>query len=247
MSDLWYWNKAQIEWLWGQFQNFGLSDNGIAGIMGNLYQESGVCPYKCEGWNLTTSKNYSYNTIRNYINPSDFINEYYGSGTGYSLAQWSYSRKGDFWNWNSHSDWNLIGTDYQMYRDGALLIHDLSTWAYEQSIEPDLWDEMGRTVWQWLTDPNVTVEDAVDAMLMCYEKPFIHVPPTQADYDYEHDLRVGFAYKMREDFAGIAPPPTPPIPPTPPTPGGMLPFWVLFKLKDRYYNDNKRGEKYYEE
>lgn len=239
MSDLWYWNKEKIEWLWGQFSALGLSDNAIAGLFGNLYQESGICPYKCEGKAvIEPSKSYSYATIRLYTNPNDFIYENYGDGTGYSLAQWSYSRKGDFWNWNNHSDWDLIGTEYQMYRDGSFLIHDLQNWVYEPSINESIWSAQGKTVWQWLTDPNVSITDAVDAVLMCYEKPFLTVPPTYYDYSIEHNKRIGFANKIYNDFTGITPPPTPPIPPPPIPPELGIPMWVLMKLKE---NQNQKG------
>ena len=56
------WESREQE-IWGRFKNFGLSDAGVAGIMGNFKRESGYDP-----------------TIKQY-----------GGGPGRGLAQWTYS------------------------------------------------------------------------------------------------------------------------------------------------------------
>ena len=48
-SQIKYWDKNQVEMLWGMLKNAGLSDNACAGLFGNLHWESGICPMKCEG------------------------------------------------------------------------------------------------------------------------------------------------------------------------------------------------------
>lgn len=231
-STIRYWDYAIVSWVYGQLKNAGLSDNAVSGLLGNIHWESGICPYKCEGISIVDQ---SFNYTVNYIAPasrSEFINQRYPQGTGYSLAQWSYSRKGDFYDWGS---WNLIGTEYQIQRDIAFLIHDLQTWSMTTSINPLLWDSQGRTVWQWLTDPTVSLYDALQAVLMIYERPW-NSAPSQSQWETEWRVnRYSPACDVLQNFAGVTPPPTPPIPPTPPTPTPVngLPIWMYFKIKEK--------------
>lgn len=231
-----YWDHDLIAWLYGQFQNLGWSDNGISGLFGNLYQESGICPYKCEGIAIVQAAlDYTIQFIRpatraQFVSQSDPAGRY-PDGTGYSLAQWSYTRKGDFYDFGS---WSQIGTEYQMYRDGSFLIQDLRNHPDTVSVSEAIWSAQGKTVWQWLSDPNVSLSDAVDAVLMLFEKPFQTLPVPYADYQAEHNKRYTFAEDVMRDFAGVTPPPTPPIPPDPPVPPvtADLPIWLYFKLKE---------------
>ena len=244
-----YWDLTLCTWVYNRLKSAGMTDNAVCGLLGNIYQESWICPYKCEGISIVTpSLDYTINTIKSatraqFISTTDPAGKY-PDGTGYSLAQWSYSRKGDYWDYNGHSDWDLVGTEYQIYRDTEFLIYDLQRWVYELSINENIWSAQGKTVWQWLTDPNVSISDAVNAVLMCYEKPFFHVPPSQSEYDTEYNLRYGYARDIMQDLAGLTPPPTPPIPPTPPTPTptAEIPIWLLMKLKE---NQEQKGREYY--
>lgn len=234
-----YWDYNQVAMLWGMLQNAGLSDNACAGLFGNLHWESGICPMKCEGLAIVDrSRNETINRIIP-ASRSEFISQNYGSGTGYSLAQWSYTRKGDYYDWPNPTDraaqWAWLATENQMIRDGNFLIHDLQTFSETRSVAENLWSAQGKTVWQWLTDPNVTLYDALQAVLMIFEKPFQTLPVTQSAWNEEwHDHRLAPANDALQNFAGITPPPVPPTPPTPPTPtpGPSLPIWLYFKMKE---------------
>lgn len=232
-----YWDKTQVEMLWGMLKNAGLSDNACAGLFGNLHWESGICPMKCEGLAIVDrSRNETINRIIP-ASRSEFISQNYGGGTGYSLAQWSYSRKGDYYDYPNPTDratqWAWLATEYQMIRDGGFLIQDLQNWSMTTSSNENLWSAQGKTVWQWLTDPNVSLYDALQAVLMIYERPW-GSPPTQAQWEQEwYKQRLAPANDALQNFAGITPPPIPPVPPTPPTPtpGATLPIWMYFKMK----------------
>lgn len=235
-----YWDYNIVSWIYGQLKNAGMSDNAVSGLLGNIHWESGICPYKCEGISIVErSLNYTVDNIvgatrAQFISTTDPAGRYPG-GTGYSLAQWSYSRKGDYWDYNGHNDWNLVGTEYQYIRDTGFLIQDLQTWSMTTSINPLLWDSQGRTVWQWLTDPNVSLYDALQAVLMIYERPWSSAP-SQADWTREwYEQRLAPANDILYNFAGVTPPPTPPIPPIPPTPTPVngLPIWMYFKIKEK--------------
>lgn len=245
MSDFWawwtspttrrrYWDKDIVSWVYGQCKNAGMSDNAVAGLLGNIYWESGICPYKCEGIAIVSpSLNYTIANIRN-ATRQQFIDQRYPSGTGYSLAQWSYSRKGDYYD---YGQWNLIGTEYQVQRDTGFLLQDLQQNTTRTSINESIWSAQNKTTWQWLTDPNVSLYDALNAVLMLFERPWGSAP-SQSQWQTEYDNRNGPAGDILQDFAGITPPPTPPIPPTPPTPtpGHGLPFWLYFKMKEMNSN-----------
>ena len=78
--------------IWNYFKNKGFSDCGIAGIMGNLYAESGLIPNNLQN---TYNSKLSY-TDKQYTQKVDngTYKNFVGDGAGYGLAQWTYwSRK----------------------------------------------------------------------------------------------------------------------------------------------------------
>ena len=243
-SGQWYWDFELCSWLWGVFKNLGLSDNAVGGLFANLYWESGICPYKCEGWAIpqpSLSRTISY--VKTASSALDFANQYYGSGKGYSLAQWTeQSRKIAYWNYAPTS---VLGTDLSahMQRDSNFLVQELQNYGYEPSANENIWSAQGKTIWQWLTDPNVSYSDAINAVLMIYERPF-ETRPTYEQYSTEYNQRKLKGDKCLEDFAGIIPPPTPPTPPTP-TPTSGIPIYQLFVLKNRNQNTKPEEGDYY--
>ena len=84
--------KTNEEKIWNYLKGAGLNDYGIAGLMGNLYAESGLVPNNLQN---TYEKSLGY-TDEEYTVAVDkgtygnFIND----AAGYGLAQWTYwSRK----------------------------------------------------------------------------------------------------------------------------------------------------------
>lgn len=241
-SGLQYYSEYWTKWLWSLFRNtYGLSANACAGLFGNLYQESSCCPFDLEGWERQYDHNWDY--LNQYIRPAtrnQFANQVYGSGKGFGLAQWTtFDRKAALYDYSPTiggvvKDHNYLG---DMDRDGEYLHIDLSTWDIRRSNNESLWSAQGKTVWQWLTDPNVSIYDAVNAVLMLYEIPFSS-SATQAQWQREYNLRSGYASQCHLDFEGTSPGPTPPpTPPGPgpgpgPIPGAGLPIWLYFKMKE---------------
>lgn len=234
-SGIKYWDHDIVSWIYGQCKAAGMSDNAAAGLLGNIHWESGICPYKCEGIPVVEQ---SLNETIDRIKPAsraEFIAQSYRGGTGYSLAQWSYVRKGDFYDYGS---WNLIGEPTQYVRDTGFLLQDLQANTTRTSINTALWDSQNKTVWQWLTDPNVTLYDALQAVLMLYERPWDHAPSASEWNTEWHDQRLAPANDILQNFAGVTPPPTPPTPPVPPGPGPYpgLSVWMYFKMKEMNSN-----------
>lgn len=244
MSNLTYYDFNAVSWLWGFFQSAGITPNGLAGLFGNLYQESHCCPYELEGWeyDLNLCWDYTVRNIRTTQTALQFANQIYGNaggrqGKGFGLAQWTeQSRKVNLWNYvmgQPPSGWdgsthNMLG---DMERDANFLLWELQNDTTSTSVSESFWSAQGHNTWWWLTNPNATVEDCVCAVLLLFEIPFEQWNPPHSQVQTEFDLRQGYAYDTREDFSGVEPPPTPPQPPTPPTMN--IPAYILFKLGSR--------------
>lgn len=246
-SGLTYYDEQSVKWLWGFLKagicispagravNCGsMSDNALAGLFGNLYQESHCCPFELQGWETQYQRCWDYvcDYSRQTRSAYAFSQETYGGGTkGFGLAQWTEaSRKEALWRYAPTlsgvvKDHTWLG---DLERDANYLLYDLYTWPMHTSANESWWSAQGKTTWQWLMDPNVSIDDAVNAVLMIYERPFASAP-TYAEWWNEYDRRKNYAIDCHQDFTGIIPPPIPPVPPTPPT--GMLPIWLYFKLK----------------
>lgn len=247
-SGLQYYSENDVKWLWAFLQNKGLSNNAMAGLFGNLYQESHCCPFELEGWETQYDRCWDYTCqyIRT-ASQSAFGNQRYAGGKGFGLAQWTtYDRKTALWRYAPTlggvvKDHTWLG---DMERDANYLYIDLSTWDMRRSNNENIWSAQGKTVWQWLTDPNVSISDAVNAVLMLYEIPF-ESAATHAQWQREYDVRMNYANKTHVDFTGSTPPPQPDPPPTPtPTPdpppsGAKLPIWLYFKMKEMNNNGSK--------
>lgn len=80
--------------IWKYFKNKGLNDFAVAGIMGNLYAESGLKPNNLQN-SYQTKLGYSDESYTKAVDSNvylDFVND----SAGYGLAQWTYdSRKRD--------------------------------------------------------------------------------------------------------------------------------------------------------
>lgn len=92
--------RTDDERIWNYFYGKGLSKFGTAGLMGNLFAESGLISYRVQGdfqSGYIYSKNYTLQVDKGTISENDFIHNA-PNGGGYGLAQWTYwSRKQKLW------------------------------------------------------------------------------------------------------------------------------------------------------
>lgn len=83
------------------------NEYGAAGLMGNLFAESGLYPDRVEGDIPYSSVSQTYTSLvdAGLVTEDDFVH----NGSGYGLAQWTYyTRKQDLWNtWKT--GWPSIG------------------------------------------------------------------------------------------------------------------------------------------
>lgn len=77
--------------IWTALRNAGLSENGTAGVMGNLYCESLLKSDNVEDRCSLNDSDYTGNVDRGLISKASFIHDTYG----YGLAQWTYYTRKD--------------------------------------------------------------------------------------------------------------------------------------------------------
>ena len=80
---------AHPEVVWNYFKRFGLNDFGIAGLMGNLYAESGLRPCNLQNNARINMTDAEYTAAVDAGTYKNFVSD----KAGYGLAQWTYSSR----------------------------------------------------------------------------------------------------------------------------------------------------------
>ena len=141
----------------------GYPVNGAAGILGNLYVESGVLPNRLERSSSTTPMRApDFAGVKRDFAPEEVMNrdEQTRRGPRYKgvgLAQWTYGPRRA----------GLFAHEYQGEVLGAEILFDM-----DAQIDY-LITELGRSrgIQRKVADPDVTVEDAADEILYEFERP----------------------------------------------------------------------------
>lgn len=144
-------SAADPKKMWDYFKSKGLNDYGVAGLMGNLYAESGL-----RACNLQNSYEKSlgmtdaeYTAAVDAGTYTNFVND----KAGYGLAQWTYwSLKQDMLNYFKKKNKSIGDLETQM----EFLAYQLST-SY-------------KAVWSTLQTAK-SVREASDAVLLKFERP----------------------------------------------------------------------------
>ena len=213
--------------IWNTLMVAFANEYGVAGLMGNLYAESGCTPYACQPSRpYSTCMTYIGKVDRHEINETGFV--YHGCSSsggvaggqgGFGLAQWTWwSRKKalyDYWLTQGGS----IG-------DLAMQLRYLI--AEMQSSFPSVWSAL-------VNAQNYT--DASNIVLEIYENP-------DDQSEDVHDTRNNYTQQIYNAYAGTTPTPVPtpqpsPIDPPSPEPQSPLtqypkksmPIWMYPMLK----------------
>lgn len=175
-----YYDRNYAQTVYQALLAAGCTDNGAAGLMGNLYAESAICPFRQQGDNV-----YPYSA--SWALTLDFRNNnkeyfvYYNGNTGYSLAQWTdYGRRSNYWDSCGQSG---IGDATASL---IFLIDELQN------------DYAG--CWSYLTDPNKTLLQCSNKILFDFESPEDQSASVQA-------TRYGYSAQVYNDFSGLPPVP----------------------------------------
>ena len=138
--------------IWDFFKSQGLNDYGIAGLMGNLYAESGLKPTNLQN---TFEKKLGY-TDAEYTAAVDqkLYTNFVNDSAGYGLAQWTYySRKQNMLTFHTKKGKSIGDLNTQL----EFLVHELTT-SYKSS------------VWEVLKSAKSILE-ASSAVLLKFERP----------------------------------------------------------------------------
>ena len=149
--------------LWDWLRAAGLTEEGAAGLIGNLYAESGLDPGKCEklclnrlkeaGIGTFTSESYTAAVDDGRISKEEFLHPLPGRQYGYGLAQWTTEER--------------KASLYNMAKVLQVSISDLETQAAYL-----VWELQNRfqSVWKTLTSTR-DVYEASDIVLLKFECP----------------------------------------------------------------------------
>lgn len=178
-----YWSYTYAQWLYqyllGQINN----SIGVSALMGNLYAESSICPYRCQ----SQGYNQSWDTTQLFRqNNEDYFANYTSGGGGYSLAQWTYKpRKRNYYNFCGQS---LIGDETKSA--------EFIMWEFANGY--------GSTLYALQNATNIY--NATVYVMLNYERP-------ADISDNARNRRANYARQVYNDFSGLPPlPPGPPIP-----------------------------------
>lgn len=143
--------KTNEEKIWNYLQKQGLSDCGCAGLMGNLYAESGLNPQNLQN----TSEKSLGMTDDSYTSAVDngTYKNFVRDNAGYGIAQWTYWIRKQQMHFHSKQKGKSIG-DLEMQLD--FLMHELQT-GYKDVLST--------------LKTAKTVQEASDAVLIGFEKP----------------------------------------------------------------------------
>lgn len=189
-----------MPYIWNTLVQAIGNEKGVAGLMGNLYAESGCTPYACQPDRpYSTCMTYIGKVDRHEINEGGFV--YHGCSStggvagpkgGFGLAQWTWpSRKKQLYDWWLSEGGSIGGLGMQVRYLLWELQHDY----------PDVWNALVNAQ---------TVKQASDYVLHNFEKP-------EDQSSTVEDTREGYSNDIYNQYAGTTP--IEPVNPQPPSPG----------------------------
>lgn len=186
LSDYKDWGYSKA--VWDNLMTYIGNEIGVAALMGNLYAESFIIPYRCQGdfdsvTKFLPSRNYTKNVDDGTVNEYDFVEHgLYENQDGYGLAQWTYyTRKQALYNMWKNGNYDSIGNlDLAL----AYLKSELETHGYNDTL----------TVLQNATD----LRTASNHVLFYFENPELQGPSVQ-------DTRYNYSQDIYDIYSGSAP------------------------------------------
>jgi len=199
-------------YIWNYFKDKIGNEYGVAGLMGNLQAESGLCPYRLQGdftSGYSTSVTYTANVDSGAISEYDFVHNG-PNGGGYGLAQWTYSPRKQ----NLYDRWESGGYD----SIGSIELACDFLWYELQT------DYSG--VLSVLKSAS-SIREASDKVLHDFENPADQSTAVE-------ELRASLGQAWYEQYSGTGGDPVDPDEPvTPVKQSKALPLWLLYVASRR--------------
>lgn len=173
-------NEAKI---WNYFKSKGLNDFGCAGIIGNLYAESGLKPNNLQNTGNTKLGMTDDEYVAAIDNRTYTKEQFVYDGQGAFLAQWTYwSRKKALYEFMESR--GVSAGDLEMQLD--FIYKELS--------------ESYKSVFAVLKTAT-SVREASDAVLVNYERPAVIINGTEAQKEETKEKRAGYGQKYYDLYA----------------------------------------------
>lgn len=186
--------------IWDYLMSYFNNEYGVAGLMGNLYAESGLLPFRLQGdydsaHNYPVSHEYSADVNDGTISESTFVND----SKGYGLAQWTYyTRKQELYNFTKGQGYGVDNLDRQLEFLVLEIVRDY----------PNVKEVLLHAT---------SVRQASDKVLHDYENPAVQTEAVEVE-------RANYGIDIYNTYSGS--PPIPPIPPPYPSRSGKMPLYL---------------------
>lgn len=211
-------NYGYLKTIWDGLLTWINNEYGVAGLMGNLYAESGCVPFRVQGdmtFPFSYSQNYTTRVNNGTVTEYAFIHNAPDNqhGKGYGLAQWTYwSRKESYYNIYRSGFSSIGGVDTGL----AMLQHELDTGGPYAATGNVL-------------KAATTIREASDYTFYNYEAPADQGEAARAlRQSYAQDI-----YDLYNSGGGQPDPPQPdpPPPPYPVDPTEVKPMSFIYYLR----------------
>lgn len=177
---------------------------GVAGLMGNLYAESGLYPFRLQGdmdyeHFFPVSHEYAADVNDGTISEYTFVHD----SKGFGLAQWTYyTRKQELYDFTVAQHYGVDNLNRQLEFLCLEIVRDYPTVKY-------------------VLLHATSVREASDIVLTDFENPADQSEAVKVQ-------RANYGIDIYNTYSGQ--PPVPPIPPVPPTPTGRkMPLYMYLR------------------
>lgn len=177
-----------LEKIYRSLNAIGICDNGISGILGNLYAESGLVPNNAQNVYMTkygiTDSEYTQKVDSGVWKTPDTAKDFIHDGIGYGIAQWTYyTRKQKLLNKAKEYKASIADIDVQL----DVLVQEIKA---------------RKVLYAFLKDAGHSISDCAKQFMLDFEKPAdqsISAQNRRVQYAIEFHVWIT-SYKIGEDI-----------------------------------------------
>lgn len=200
--------------IWEQMYQLIGNEYGVAGLMGNIWAESGFKPNNLEnvgerqfGWtddSYTQAVNDGTESFTRIYHVQNQDGTYTDRCLGYGICQWtSQGRKQGLWNLKVQENYPIQNINLQCH----WLKYELEN-SYSSTLA--------------VLRNATSVREASDYVLIHFESPYDQSEAVK-------QTRAGYGQEVYDHYAGSPPPPPPPPPPPTPSQFKTMPIYMMLR------------------